>query len=621
MTGDDCYLAYGAPVEPTAKWNRDIVSLFESQVQRSPQATALVCQDAALTYADLNQRANRLARHLVALGVTPRSYVGICLERSFEAIVGILAILKAGAAYVPIDHQYPSERIRVMLQDSAASWTLTSRMTAGDALKVMARPVFVDEVGATERDPSFNLGIDVPPASPAYVMYTSGTTGTPKAVAIPQHGIVRLVWQANYIHLDSTDVILHHATCAFDAATFEIWAALLNGGTLVIHRPSLDLDALGRVVRDHGVTTLLLTTSVFHLVAEHKSDCLATLRQVVTGGDVLHARAVRKVMGRYPHLRIVNGYGPTENTTFTCCYVITAETDIAETIPIGRPVSGTNVFILDGELRRVAIGEAGELYTNGLGLARGYLNRDDLTRQHFVECPFPEAGGALYRTGDRVREDADGLIHFLGRMDRQVKIRGFRVEPAEIEHAINERSDVADSVVLPEQTSSTEKRLVAYVRPVDATSAVSAGEIKRDLSSRLPQYMVPAEVHVVDDFPLTANGKIDKDLLRKARPHTAATSTRDDVGHGLARVVLEVWRQQLQAPTLQVDASVYDHGASSLTVMVVQSELNERLTCLVDPLELARAQTPLDWTGIYEKALYAGARRIDSRQETSQEAS
>jgi len=253
-----------------------------------------------------------------------------------------------------VDHRYPAERIRFMLGDTGVALTLTSRGLAPEVLGCLARPVFIEDAEAAAPEASSNLGVNIKPSFAAYVMYTSGTSGEPKGAAIPHSGIARLVRRANYIRLDAADVVLHHSTCSFDAATFEMWAALLNGAALVLYPPRpFDLDTLASVIRDYGVTTLLLTTSVFHLVAEHKPECLATLTNVVTGGDVLRAKAVKKVIGRYPHLKIVNGYGPTENTVFTCCYVITSETDLGETVPLGKPVDGTNVFILDENMRRV----------------------------------------------------------------------------------------------------------------------------------------------------------------------------------------------------------------------------------------------------------------------------
>jgi len=601
-----------AAPDPFAEWNTDVISLFEDQVERAPEATALIAGDTTLGYAELNRRANRLARHLVALGVAPRSLVGICVERSFESIIGVLAILKCGAAYVPIDHKYPHDRIRFILRDSAVAWTLTVSTLDAGVRSTLVHPVYID--GRSEAmgggADAENLGVDIAPAFSAYVMYTSGTSGAPKGVAIPHSGISRLVRHSSYIDLDSTDVILHHATCSFDAATFEMWAALLNGGTLVIHSAALDLDMLGGIIERHGITALLLTTSVFHLVAEHRPDCVAGLTKLVTGGDVMQARAVKKMIAHNPHLIIINGYGPTENTTFTCCHVITRDTPIGDTVPIGKPISGTNVVILDDALLRVGIGEPGQLYTSGLGLGNGYLNRDDLNRQHFIDSPYPELGPVLYRTGDLVRQDSDGNIHFIGRVDRQVKIRGFRIEPGEVEHVINLRTDVAESVVMAEPVGATDdKRLVAYVKRGDPRGGASPPEIeldiKRDVAARLPHYMVPSRVHVVDRFPLTHNGKIDKERLRRSveaeRP--AERESPAAVPAGSAEVVLDAWRRQLQAPALAADASVYDHGASSLTAMVVQHDLNQQLQCTITPAELSMAQTPLAWADIYDRHL------------------
>ncbi|WP_338871362.1 non-ribosomal peptide synthetase [Myxococcus stipitatus] len=575
--------------------------MFQEQVQRAPEALALVDGARRLTYRELNARANRLARHLVKLGVRPRALVGICLERSVESVVGCLAILKAGGAYVPIDHRYPAERIRFILRDSAVRLVLTTR----ELVPSLPGPtcVCVDDEHLTDTYEDTDLATAPQPSFSAYVMYTSGTTGEPKGAEIPQSGIVRLVRHSTYLELDESITVLHHSTCSFDAATFEIWAALLNGGRLVIHRPALELDSLGALLRDQGITTLLLTTSVFHLVAEHKPEALGPLRHVVTGGDVLRVREVKAVLDLHPHLLIINGYGPTENTTFTCCFPITRQTPLEETIPIGRPIGGTNVFLLDAQLRPVRPGEVGQLFTNGLGLANGYLHQPELTRRHFIDSPFPESGPVLYATGDLVREGPDGQLHFVGRVDSQLKIRGFRVEPGEIEHALNLWPEVAESVVLAETLEpGGEKQLVAYVKRRSVDVPLDAAALKQDLAERLPHYMVPSRLHVLDAFPLTHNGKLDRARLRRETPPEPTPGTPPEPrAAGCAQVVLDVWRQRLGAPGLQATASVFDHGASSLTVMVVQSELNARLKCLVDPALLARAHTPLEWADVYQR--------------------
>ena len=603
MFTNDCCFENSFETASLATNNRNIVSLFEEEVKRSPEAIALVLGDNKLTYRELNSRANQLARHLLDLGATKYSFIGICLERSFEMIVGILSILKLGSAYVPVDHQYPMERVRYILRDTGASLTLTKRTMDSELLKELVRPVFLDDASTAEYYEDTNLPVDIKPSFLAYVMYTSGTSGKPKGVKLPHSGAFRLVKNTNYIHLDYTDIVLHHSTCSFDASTFEIWAALLNGGTLVLYPPqTFDMDTLGSIIRDYSVTTLLLTTSVFHLVAEHKLDCLSTLKQLVVGGDVLQAKAVKKAISCYPHLKIVNGYGPTENTVFTCCYSMTHETNIGESVPIGKPITGTNIFILDENLHCVEVGEVGELYTNGLGMAKGYINRSDLTQEKFPPCPFPETGKTFYKTGDLVRKDVEGNVHFVSRVDSQVKIRGFRVEPGEIENIINLRSDVEESVVLAQTSNSTEKHLIAYVKLSKSSSGVDSREIKNYLSSKLPQHTVPTYIHIIDKFPMTQNGKINKKLLHSMVHKLLKQEIDSNVPvNDCLQVVLNVWRKHLRSPSLKEDESIYDRGASSLTTIVVQSELNERLLCTIKPIELTKAQTPLDWANVYER--------------------
>lgn len=585
------------------RWNRDVVSLFEAQVQRAPDAIALSGMDERVSYTELNRRANRLARHLVRLGVEPRSLVAICMRRSADSIVAMLAILKAGAAYVPIDPEYPNERIRFLLEDARVKLLLTRLADEPCAVPERVYRVFVDEptlAGCDEYSFS-DLSIEVAASSPAYVMYTSGTTGNPKGAVLPHSGIVRLVWQASYLPLDHTDVVLHHSTCAFDAATFEVWAALLNGGKLVLYsQPRLDLESLDAVVRAHGVTTLLLTTSVFHLVVENRVDSLGGLTNIVTGGDVMQARAAKKAIERHPHLRIINGYGPTENTTFTSCYVITREIELAESVPIGQAIGGTEIFVLDESLRPVPPGDVGELYTNGLGMAEGYLHRPELTRQRFVSSPFAAGGARMYKTGDLVRQSADGILHFVGRLDSQVKIRGFRIEPAEVEHALQLLPGVADAACLVETLESGEKQLVAYVRQSASSPAVNVTALRQQLAARVPQYMVPSRIHALDEFPLTHNGKINRQRLPLMVLCPTIALVPGGSGEECEWVVLDEWRRQLQTPSLGADDSIYDFGASSLTVMVVQSKLNERFRCAVGFVDLAQAHTPRQWSQIYQ---------------------
>jgi amino acid adenylation domain-containing protein len=597
--------------------NRDVVSLFQEQVKRAPAAIALVAGEARITYDELNRRANQLARHLRERGAARHARIGVCLERSVEMIVAQLAILKLGAMYVPLDPQYPIARLQLLFEDTAAPLTVTRERISAEVRREMACPVLLGpDTGAGHED--FDLGVAIDPTSGACVMFTSGTTGRPKGAEIPHSGISRLLRNAGYIELDAQDVILHHSTCAFDAATFEVWAALLNGGALVLYPPrQLDLASLSETVREHGVTTLLLTTAVFHLVAEHDPDCLGTLRQVVVGGDVMRARPVRRVLARHPHLTIINGYGPTENTVFTCCFVIKADTALGDTVPIGRPIHGTNVFVLDADMQPVPDGEIGELYTNGLGMARGYVNSPELTREKFVPCPFSEAGAILYRTGDLVRKGLDDNYYFVGRTDGQVKVRGFRVEPGEIETVLSGRPDIEEAVVLAHTSSDGDKYLVAYLKPAKSADGLNLPQIRAYLASQLPHYMVPAAWHEVAEFPLTPNGKIDRTGLQNSALHRhppadgwplaqpgAQTNAN---GNEVLQTVLNLWREALGTSSLPAEGSVYDYGASSLTVILVLSKLNSRYACAVSPDELAEATTPLEWARAYERVIGAAA--------------
>ncbi len=584
-----------------ATHDRDIVSLFAEMVEHSPHSIALESADKRLSYRQLNNRANQVARYLVDSGAARYPFIGVCLERSFEMVVAALGVVKAGAAYLPVDPVFPSVRIQYMLKEAGVPLTLSNTTMAPQVWEHLFRPVSMSDAEITEKDDT-DLLLEISPRSPAYVMYTSGTTGQPKGVAIPHAGLVRLVRDTNYLQVNPSDVLLHHSTCSFDAGIFEIWAALLNGAKLALYPPQpFNLDMLYDTIIEHGITTLLLTTSLFHLVAEHKPECLGPLRQIVIGGDVLQAKVAKAVLARFPHLTLINGYGPTENAVFTCCYVINHEIQIGESVPIGTAISGTNGFVLDEQMQKAELGQVGELYTNGLGLAGGYLNRDDLTRERFVPSPFPEYGSLLYKTGDLVREKPAGLLHFVGRADGQVKIRGFRVEPSEIEHLLNLMPEVEESAVLAEGEVSA-KYLVAYLKPSACCVALDARLVRQHLADRLPAFMVPTHIHIIPEFPMTLNGKLDKKRLPTlvANPQTSNVTQNGDAGDW-REMVLNVWRKRLQAPELGENDSIYDHGASSLTAIVVHSELSRHFSCSIDPRELVHAKTPIEWAGAYER--------------------
>ncbi|MCM3904752.1 MAG: amino acid adenylation domain-containing protein, partial [Pyrinomonadaceae bacterium] len=524
-----------------------IQDLFEAQVARTPDAIAISFQDQSLTYGELNARANKLAHRLRALGVGADCLVGICVERSIEMVVGLLGILKAGGAYVPLDPQYPTERLSFMISDTNLSVLLTQQHLRERLPDHHAQLICLDnpaECGDefSEQNPPQTTSAD----HLAYVIYTSGSTGRPKGVCIDHRAVVRLVRNTNYLEFAKTDVFLQFAPVSFDASTLELWAPLLNGGRLAICPPGqLSLSELGQVVRQHGVTTLWLSAGLFHQMVDENIEDLDGLKYLLAGGDVLSPKHVKKALERLPLKQLINGYGPTENTTFTCCYGMESVSAVGEsTVPIGRPISRTQVYVLNEQLEAVEVGEEGELYTGGAGLARCYLNRPELTAEKFVPNPFSrELGERLYRTGDLVRYLPTGEIEFLGRIDSQVKLRGYRIELGEIEAALNDHEAVRETAVIVREDVAGDKRLVAYV--VAQQPAPARRELRTFLKAKLPDYMIPAAFMLLGELPLTANGKVDRRALPapdQQRPElsTGFVAPRDAVEEVVATIIGQV---------------------------------------------------------------------------------
>jgi amino acid adenylation domain-containing protein len=514
-------------------------ALFAERAAAAPHAVALAWDGGRMTYAELDARASRLARHLRGLGVAAGTRVGICLERGPELVVATLAVLKAGGAYVPLDPAYPADRLAFMLEDTAVRVLVTETGLVGRLPAHSARVVSVDgDASAIAAESGDFPDAATGPESVSYVMYTSGSTGRPKGIEIPHRAVVRLVRDTDYLSIDPSDVFLQLAPASFDAATLEIWGPLLNGARLAIHPPvQPSVESIAEAVEAHGVSILWLTAGLFHLVVDERIDALRPVRQLLAGGDVLSVPHVRRVLAELPGTTLINGYGPTENTTFTCCHRVVRLAEDATSVPIGRPIANTRVHVLDAALQPVPVGVPGELYTGGAGLALGYLNRPELTAEKFVADPFV-GGERLYRTGDRVRwvevrecesakvrkgngdadplhDDASALalshsrtfaLEFLGRVDTQVKIRGFRIEPGEVENAVAACPGVREAVVVVRDDAPGGRGLVAYV-------VGDADAVRAHLKARLPEYMLPAAVVAIDALPLTPNGKVDRRAL------------------------------------------------------------------------------------------------------------
>ncbi|RKG95356.1 non-ribosomal peptide synthetase, partial [Corallococcus carmarthensis] len=495
---------------------------FAQQAQRTPDAAALVLGDATLTYAQLDSRANQLAHHLRALGVVPGARVGLAVERSFELVTALLAILKVGAAFVPVDRNAPVERIAALLEDADVSVTLTHQPFAS-LLPANGTRVWLDaQQDVIAALPTHAPDVRVDGEALAYVMFTSGSTGRPKGVSVPHRGITRLVLGSTFMRFGPDEVWLQAAPVAFDASTLEIWGALLHGAKLVLAPPhSLSLEELAAQLRHHRVTALWLTAALFEQMALHQGETLADVRQILSGGDVLPADRVREHLARIPEgASFHNAYGPTENTTFSTTFAMRHGTRVDGAIPIGRPISNSTAYVLDAHLRPVSVGVAGEVYVGGPGLAWGYLNRPDLTAERFVPHPFASMpGDRLYRTGDKARWLADGTLDFLGRVDFQVKVRGFRIELGEVEAALRSATGVNEAVVVARGTDA-DKRLVGYVTAREG-HALDSEALKATLKQRLPEYMVPSALVVLDALPLNANGKVD----RKALPEPGEVSS------------------------------------------------------------------------------------------------
>ena len=440
-----------------------IHQLFEAQVERTPDAVAVGFEDQRLTYRDLNERANQLAHHLQQLGVGTADLVGICTHRSIEMIVGLLGILKAGGAYVPLDPTYPTERLTFMLADTQVSVLLIDRQVPQAITAKVNHTVCLDTI-TTDCDayPKINLTYQPTATSLAYVMYTSGSTGQPKGVSVLHQGVVRLVQNTNYASMGPDDRFLQLAPIAFDAATLEIWGALLNGAQVVLFPDSHPTpDRIAQVVHQHQITILWLTAGLFHVMVNRGLEELSSLRQLLAGGDVLSVPHVQQALAQLDTCTVINGYGPTENTTFTCCYAVPDTSVLGQSIPIGRPIANTEIYVLDPQMQPVPIGVSGELFIGGDGLATGYLNRPDLTAERFIPNPFSDQPDSrLYRTGDLVRYLADGNLEFLGRLDNQVKIRGFRIELGEIESVLGQQPQVRRTVVVTREDDPGDKRLV-----------------------------------------------------------------------------------------------------------------------------------------------------------------
>jgi amino acid adenylation domain-containing protein len=492
--------------------------LFEAQVERTPDAVAVVYEDQRLTYRELDQRANQLAHYLRARGVGPEVLVGLCVERSPEMMIGLLGILKAGGAYVPLDPSYPPERLAFMLADSQVSILLAMRATLAGLPPYAGALVRLDAdwaIIAAESDE--RLSNQTAPNNLAYVIYTSGSTGTPKGVAIEQRGLVNyLHWAIQAYAVEEGRGAPVHSSIAFDLTITGLFAPLLVGRATWLLPENASIEALSTLLRQETDFSLIkITPAHLQLLSQQlrPEDVAGRTRMFVIGGENLTAEVIAFWEKFAPDTVLINEYGPTETVVGCCVYRVPRGAHTAGVIPIGRPIANTQLYILDEDRQPVAVGTPGELYIGGAGVARGYLNRPDLTAERFLPDPFSATPGArLYKTGDLARYLPDGTIECLGRLDDQVKIRGFRIEPGEISAVLNQHPAIRTSHVAAREHGVGDRRLVAYVVPA-AGQEPTADALQAFLGDYLPDYMVPATFVRVEALPLTPNGKVDTTAL------------------------------------------------------------------------------------------------------------
>ena len=572
-------LAASNPTTTLDVINRTIAEVFEQEAENRRSAIALQCGQEAITYQQLNTKANQLGNYLRELGVGPEVMVGIMMDRGIEMIVSMLAILKAGGAYVPIDEQYPMERIAFQIEDAAIGIVVTKKEYAGKVPALMVQVVEVDEqcdeIGNRDEQ---NLEVEIAADNLAYVIYTSGSTGNPKGVEIQHRSVIRLVKGAGYVNLDEQETLLQASTLSFDAATFEIWGALLNGAKLVVLQSRLATGhELSTIIAEQAVSTLWLTSSLYNAIADERVEYLQGVKQLLVGGEALSVRHIREGVRRLKGLSMINGYGPTEGTTFTCCHQI-GEADVEEgrlRVAIGTGITNTFVYVLDKWMEIVPIGVAGELYIAGDGLARGYLNRPEITAEKFMPNPYgKEAGERLYRTGDICRYNNEGSIEYLARSDYQVKVRGYRIELGEIEAVLEKEASVKQAVVVVKQDAA-DKRLIAYV-VADEAVEVTSDELRSFLKSRLPDYMIPAGIIVLAQMPLTANGKVDRPGLAQRDWVIQLTEQYVEASTPQEKALAEVWKEVLGAQRVGIKENYFELGGDSIRGIRVVAKARDR---------------------------------------------
>lgn len=585
----------GMPLPPT-RYNRNqgVPEVVRGHAASFPDSVAIICDGTHLTYGELDALSDGLATFLVSCGVGKGDVVCLLVPRALETVVAKLAILKAGAGYLPLDPAYPSDHLQYVLDECRPKVVFTSG-SHGPAAPGGAGSRFIDlstilkslGPGDTSRLPSIE-GADL-----AYVMYTSGSTGRPKGVAVPHRGITRLVLDQSFIEFRPGDMVLHSTTISFDASTVDVWGALLNGATLVImSKANFSLTDMRDLIRIHNITFVNFTTGLFNIFADHADEPMPSLRHAIFGGEVASAPHVKRFVAAHPGCLLTNVYGPTEAACIATTFTVPPDFSASE-LPIGKPIAHTDVFLLDEELQLVPPGVEGQIAIAGDGLALGYFNRPDLTAERFVSIDTAEGGRRCYLTGDLALMDENGTFHFRGRRDRQVKINGKRIELEEIETALRRHPRLAEAVVECREAGGV-KRIIAYLRPREAhdiTNANLVPSVMERLRNSLPAYMIPSTALVMTEFPLTHAGKIDRARLplppvEDIQP--AAIRSRSE------EILMRLWRDALGLEVVPADRNFFDLGGTSLQLMRVHAGLELELGQRCEVLALFKHPTVRD---------------------------
>ncbi|ACK73920.1 amino acid adenylation domain protein (plasmid) [Gloeothece citriformis PCC 7424] len=551
--------------------------LFEQQVIKTPDAIALIYKNQKLTYKELNTHANQLAHYLQYLGVKLEDKIGVCIERSPLMIIAILAILKVGGAYVPLDPGYPSERLAFMIKDAQSPIILTQKHLLTQLFQD-DHQLLIDiesEWDSIAQYSSDNLTCEVSLENLAYIIYTSGSTGTPKGTEIPHRSFLGFMFGVDYIQLDANVIWLQHSSISWDAAILELWPPLLYGGCCVLYPGNIVTpEKLSKIIQNEKINTLWLTAALFNLMIDTQPESLLGIKQLLVGGESLSVNYISQALELLPETKIINGYGPSECTVFTCCYPIDRKLDKKITsIPIGQPIGDRIVYLLDRNLHRVPVGVPGEIYIGGASVARGYLNQPILTQENFIPNPFIP-GDILYRTGDIGRRLPNGNLEFVGRINNQIKIRGFRIELEEIETVLGKHSGIKQAVVTLGKNSLGEKSLVAYI--MAKNSQLTPQTVRDFLREKLPDYMIPNAFVFLDAFPLNPNGKINRRNLPD--PDTQQRQTWVEFVEPRTEIeqqIAAIWLKILGLNQVGIYDNFFELGGHSLLVTQVISRLKE----------------------------------------------